>query len=232
MKSTIYLILTVWIIAALSGCSTAGQHPFAFKSLAKTDVDMMADANCREIDKLLRKLTLKLYRRNPRELAKGGPYETVDSRMQQIFVQSAVTRFAELNNSYGTSTIPLAFDPEFGGDRVFALMTGIRQMLYASYGYRNDFYISNELDGQKLFNSARNLEAISWRLNNKRDASGHLFLLSNGYSEDGVANFSYARIFGKLIAYQEMLAYMMADKNNRTIKNVVVSVASTALLPI
>lgn len=232
MKYATNWILTVLIALLISGCASEGQKPFRLSSLAKTDVDMMADANYLAIEKLLRELTVKLYKRNPRELHKGPSGTTIDSRMQQIFGPNKIVRYAELNYQYGTKVIPLAFDENFKGDRVFALMAGMQQMIFASYNYRSSFYINTDIDEQKLYNSARNLEAISWRLNNKRDTNGELYILSNGFSKTGIANFSYARIFGKLIAHQEIMAHIMADQNNRTIKNVVVGFASTALLPI
>ena len=69
-------------------------------------------------------------------------------------------------------------------------------------------------------------------LNTRRDSRGELFLLSNGISLNQVPNYSYERIFGKLIAIQDMMAQIVSDTNNRTINKVVHGVASTTLLPI
>lgn len=105
-------------------------------------------------------------------------------------------------------------------------------MLHASYEYRDEFFLLNDLNQQKLYNSARNLEAVAWRLANRHQADGTPFLLSNGVSTDGVPNYSFERIFGKLIAYQDMMARIVSDKTNRAIKTVVVGFASSTLLPI
>ncbi|MCD8512741.1 MAG: hypothetical protein LRY63_04615 [Nitrincola sp.] len=90
----------------------------------------------------------------------------------------------------------------------------------------------NNLDQQRLYNSARNIEIIVWRLSNRRDSRGSLFLLTNGIAEGKVQNLSFERLFGKLIAHQDMMARIVSDKNNRGINKVVISVATATLFPI
>ncbi|WP_027854586.1 hypothetical protein [Marinobacterium litorale] len=221
------------ILLLLQGCAGGeNNRPFQLKSLAKSDIDMVADAHVNAVNALVRELTIKLYKRNPRELKKAPPGTTLAKRLSQLLDAPRRINHAELGNRYGVEAIPLAFEPEFRGDRVFALMVGISGMLHASYGYRDEFFLLNEIDQQKLYNCARNLEAVAWRLNHRRQPNGELFLLSNGISESGVQNLSFERIFGKLIAHQDMMARIVADKTNRAIKSVVVGFASSSLLPI
>jgi len=229
---TIRIFLLMLLMLLMQGCAGNNSHPFQFKSLAKSDVDMVADAHIKAVNALVRELTIKLYKRNPRELSKGPAGIDVPRRLQLLLDSPRLISHPELGNRYGTDAIPLVFDPEFQGDRVFALMVGISGMLHASYGYRDELFLLNELDQQKLYNSARNLEAIAWRLNNRRQADGAPFLLTNGITSSGVPNYSFERIFGKLIAYQDMMAQIVSDKTNRTIKSVVVGFASSTLLPI
>ena len=47
------------------------QKEFEIRSLAKGDIDSVLDIHVREARKLCRELMKKLYRRNPRELAKN-----------------------------------------------------------------------------------------------------------------------------------------------------------------
>lgn len=224
-------ITLLMALLLLQGC--VGNSPsFQFKSLAKSDVDMVADAHIQAVNALVRELTIKLYKRNPRELRKGPAGMSVQRRLQLLLDSPRLIHHPELGNRYGTEAIPLVFDPEFRGDRVFALMVGISGMLHASYSYRDELFLLNDLDQQKLYNSARNLEAVAWRLNNRRQADGTPFLLTNGIASNGVPNYSFERIFGKLIAYQDMMAQIVSDKTNRTIKSVVVGFASSTLLPI
>ena len=68
-----------------------------------------------------------------------------------------------------------------------------------------------------FFNSARNIEITLWKLSHDVDTNGELFLYTNSLSGEPV-NLSYERLFGKLIATQDNLAIIIADKNNRVIK--------------
>ncbi|NVK43389.1 MAG: hypothetical protein HWE39_19270 [Oceanospirillaceae bacterium] len=223
------LLLTLW----LAGCAQQQEtRPFTLRNLAKSDIDMVTDAHIAEVNRLCRELTLKLYRRNPRELRKAPAGTSLGQRLYQLFEFPRQTRFAELNNRYGVHAVPLAFDPAFEGDRVFALMVGITGMLHTAYNGQDEFYLLDEIDQQKLYNSARNLERIAWKLNHSFDNSGEPFIYSNGVGDAGVQNLSFARDFGKLISLQDMMARIIADTQNRTINRVVQGAASTVLLPI
>ncbi|MBV0932619.1 hypothetical protein [Marinobacterium weihaiense] len=211
----------------LSGCVSQGKpRPFQLKNLAKSEIDMVTDLHIETVNRLARELTIKLYKRNPRELAKV-PGMTVERRLELLFGSPRLITHAELGNRYAEKAIPLAFDPAFRGDRVFALMIGISGMLHASYNYRDEFYLLNEIDQQKLYNTARNLEAVAWRLNTYRQPNGRPFLLANDPT-----NLSFERLLGKLIAHQDMMARIVSDSTNRAINTVVHGIASTTLLPI
>ena len=90
----------------------------------------------------------------------------------------------------------------------------------------------DDIDQQKLYDSARNLETISWKLNNSKDENGNLLLLSNGYSADGVANYSYERVLSQMMIIQDMMAIIISDSTNRTINEVVHGFASFFFIPI
>ncbi|MDF2181857.1 hypothetical protein [Neptuniibacter sp. CAU 1671] len=220
------------VILLLGGCMEPGKRPFQLKNLAKSDIDMVADAHIRETQRLARLLAIKLYKRNPRELKKV-PGMTLDRRLDQLFPPTRLVRgFDELGYKDGYEAAPLAFSENFEGDRVFALMAGVTGMLHRAYNGQKEVFLLDELDHQKLYNSARNLESIAWHLNNRHRPDGQLYLLSNGISDDGVTNYSYERILSKLISLQDMMANIIADSTNRTITRVVHSAASMTLLPI
>tara|TARA_R110000868_G_scaffold148353_2_gene370178 strand:- start:65 stop:751 length:687 start_codon:yes stop_codon:yes gene_type:complete len=215
----------------LSGCGGQG---FSLKNLAKTDIDMVADTHYQEAELLLKELTIKLYKRNPRylhsESAAVGQEHTIDDRVHQLFDSTGILYFAELPE-LGVDTIEVALDHNFEGDRVFALMAGLTSMVRQSYGYQSEFFIYSDLDGQKLYHSARNLEIAFWRVATYQDESGDPLILTN--SIDGkIQNLSYERLFGKLIALQDILAKIVAGKNQRIIKTVAQNVATMAFFPI
>lgn len=234
MIRVLAFLATITITLGLSGCATnsGGGSGFKISNLAKTEIDTVTDMHIQQIRHLSRELTTKLYKRNPRELAKAPAGTTIDSRIRQLFNSNRPVGFAELGGADGVTAIPLAFNEAYEGDRVFALMAGISGMLYASYNHQDEFFILDEIDQQKLYNSARNLEAVAWQLNNRRDEKGELYILSNGTTPEGIRNLSYERLFGKLIALQDMMAMIIADSTNRTITKVVHSAASMTLLPI
>ncbi|SER04037.1 hypothetical protein SAMN03080615_03686 [Amphritea atlantica] len=216
----------------LGGCATNSASNFKLSNLAKSDIDSVTDMHIKEVHKLCRELTIKLYKRNPRELAKAPPGTTVKKRIAQIFSNQRIKGFTELNGAKSTKAITLSFSEEYPGDRVFALMAGLSSMLFAAYNYQDEFFLLDEIDQQKLYNSARNLETVAWQLNNRRNSTGERYILSNGVSENGIRNLSYERLFGKLISLQDMMALLIADTTNRNITRVVQSAASMTFLPI
>lgn len=209
--------------------------PQPVRNLGKSDVDFVMDVHAKQQKKMLMKLTRKLYVRNPEQLKKSSGM-TVDARMAQIFgnyntIEIPSLFFAELNGITGTDAILLSFDENFQGDRVFAAMVGLTEMLRRSYNHQQEFFILDSLDEQALYNSARNIEIFVWQLYHKRDSKGNLFLLTNRMSE---ANYdvSFDRLFSKMVMIQDMMALIVADKTNRGITKVVQSVAQLAFLPI
>jgi len=225
-----YIAITL-LMFVLTACA-GKENSFEIKNLAKSDIDLVTDVHIKQLRELLKTLTVKLYKRNPRELKKNSGM-TIDARVAQILtVERPENGYLELGNMDGVDVLPLAFSKEFKGDRVFALMTGISGMLSASYNHKVDFYIFDEIDHQKLYDSARNLETISWQLNNRKYDNGELLLLSNGVGANGVANYSYERVLGQMILLQDMMALLISDGTNRTINKVAHSVASFTFFPI
>lgn len=214
---------------ALSACATGDFRP---QNLAKTEVDQITDQHILAQEAHLRTLAIKLYRRNPRELRKS-PGQTVEKRLQQLFGERSELRFAELGNRQATEAMLLAFDDRFTGDRVFAVMAGLTDMLRRAYDYKTEYFVLDELDQQKLYNSARNIEVLVWRLSHKRDPQGQLYLLTNDMGEDSRPdNLSFERLFGKMIALQDMMAEITANSGNRAINRVVQGAATMIFLPI
>ncbi len=92
-------------------------------------------------------------------------------------------------------------------------------MIARAYDDKTQFYLTDSLDAQRLYNAARNVEIAAWKLANSRSPNGELMLLSNEMS-GAAANLSFEREIGKLVAYQDTLALVMAQRTNRTIRRV------------
>lgn len=215
----------------LTGCATGGgSSGFRLENLAKSDIDFVIDGSIRAQEDHLRELTIKLYKRNPAELRKHAG-ATLEKRLAQLFARPGELLFDELEGKQSVEAMLLGFEPAYQGDRVFAVMAGLTDMIRRSYEYKQEFFILDELDQQKLYNSARNIEVLVWRLGHRRDADGRAWLLTNELSEQG-SNLSFERLFGKMIALQDMLAQITADKTNRSITKVIQNTATMVFLPI
>lgn len=230
------LLLLLFLVPFLVACAGQGTVParqangFDPSQLAKTDVDRVAEAHQREIFHDLRLLTEKLYRRNPRELKKSGQ-ATVSAGVARIFLNRREWKFAELRNAHGARAIHLAFQEDYQGDRVLALIAGLGGMIQSAFNDRTELFLLDDLDPQNLYNAARNVEIAVWKLSNDRNAQGQLFLLSNE-AAGPVQNLSFEREFGKLINSLDVLSKIVAGKNDRTVTKVVQSLATAVFLPI
>jgi hypothetical protein len=238
VKKALFLPLLAVLLSACAAAPsrTAGKPKppsssgLSLTSFAKSDIDSVAEIHQQESLAHLRTLMEKLYRRNPREWKKSGQ-PSMESAIARAFDARQDWRFPELQGKRGTDCVYLAFQENYQGDRVLAFIAGLTTMVMASYNDKNEFYLLDELDPQKLYNSARNVEIAVWKLAQTRDSRGELFLLSNEL--DGVnRNISFEREFGKLIAQQDTIARIVAQKTNRTIVRAVQSVATAVFLPI
>lgn len=178
---------------------------------------------------LLKDLTAKLYKRNPHELHKVEG-QTISSRLDQIFICPADKPYTELSLKQGSDAILLGFDPEFEGDRIFALMYGLYTMIHASYNNKCSLFMLDYLDPQNLYNSARNIEIFVWRLNTRKLQDGRLLILTNSL-EGETRNLSYERLFGKLISLQDTMAKITANRTGRIIKKTI-QIAGMSFLPV
>ena len=215
-------------IMILAGCTSTHKdvngRSFELCSLAKNDIDLVTETHQRVVFAALKDLAVKLYKRNPRERKKEG-----HKSLEDAIAALSSDPFPSVNGKISIDCIRLAFDEDFNGDRVKAFVAGIETMVLNSYDGHRSFYIYNMLDAQKLYNSARNIELASWLIRTKYDSDNNLFLLSSGEGDE--LNLSFERLFGKMINAQDMMAQIMADRSNRTIKNVIQSLV-TAFIPI
>jgi hypothetical protein len=210
--------------------ATSSVKTFSPLHLAKTDIDRVAEAQQQEIFANLKRLTEKLYRRNPRELKKSGQ-ASVAAGVSRIFEGRHDWRFAELRGLRDAQAIQLAFRDDYPADRVIAFVVGVASMIQTAFDNKTQFFIMDDLDPQALYNAARNVEIAVWKLSTSRTPQGQLFLLSNE-AAGPVQNLSYEREFGKIIGNLDVLAKVVADKNSRTIVKIVQSLATAVFLPI
>lgn len=230
----------IFLLMTLSACATTvpanggksvpqEKDRGSLSQLVKTDMDRLADVELRENTASLRVLMLKLYKRNPRELRKSSTGEA-EEWVGQVFDQRTDWHFKDINELQGTDAIHQALRADFTGDRVLSLVVGLQTMLVKAHGGKSEFYFTDSIDPQSLYNVARNLEIAVWKLSNARDDYGQLLLLSNEIS-DSDRNLSFEREFGKMIGRLDLYAVTLAEKSERTLTRVVQTMATALFLP-
>jgi hypothetical protein len=199
------------------------------KYLAKGDIDRVIDTARHELVEGMFRFAEKLYRRNPRELKKG-PSPTIEAALARLRA-SRLLDFPELEGRREGAAAMLAFREDYAGDRVLALMSGLLSMVYAAFEDKDDFYILDDLNEQKLYNCARNMEIAMWKLATAKSADGSLMLLSNEL-DPANRNLSFEREFGRATGVLDFLAKVVADKHGRLISRFAQNMASAVFLPV
>jgi hypothetical protein len=227
--------LLILLVLLLSGCATKmgkdgkTESTVDIKYLAKSEVDRIADTNRAEVMEGLMLIAEKLYKRNPKEWKKAGveSREAALARLKNRFYRS----LPELGGMREGQAASLAFTETYTGDRVAALMLGLLTMADAAFEHKEEYYILDALNEQKLYNCARNMEVAVWKLGNDRDSAGNLYLLSNEL-DPANRNLSFEREFGRLMGLLDFMAKIVADRNGRGLSRVTHAVATTIFLPI
>ncbi len=204
--------------------------------LGKNDFDRMADVELAENTQSLRNLMLKLYKRNPHELAKSTA-DNAEKMVEWVFEGDLQHhfKFKEIDNKQGIEALFLAFDSQYQNDRVLPFIIGLHTMLLKAHNDKTDFYFTDKIEPQNIYNVARNIEIAAWKLSNARDTNGNLYLLSNEINtkeiNDKDSNLSFEREFGKMIGRTDLYAISLAEKSQRLISRVMQNLATAVFLP-
>ena len=233
LRRSLMLLISLLLVLTAGCANRVGpdgrkEERFDPRYLAKTEIDRVIDADRTEVLAGLRRIAEKLYKRNPAEWKKGGQ-PSLEAAVRRLFSGSA--NFPELEGRREGAAALFAFRSDYRGDRVFALMAGIIGMANAAFEYKNDFYMLDDLNEQKLYNCARNIEIAVWKLSSTRNADGAPLLLSNELDPSN-PNLSFEREFGRVIGLLDFLSEVVADKNGRSITRLTQSIATAVFLPV
>ena len=233
------ILRLLFAVVLLSACSTQigkdGRSTTTVdgRYLLKTEIDRVADTTRRDVVDGLLRIVDKLYRRNPREWKQAGQ-PSREAAVQRLRQRMAV-EWPELAGKRERLAAAQAFNEEFTGDRVAALMLGLLTMVDTAFEGKDDFYLLDSLDEIKLYNAARNMETAIWKLSQDRwksgEQAGRLFLISNELDAAN-ANLSFEREFGRCIGLLDLMAQIVADRSGRTLSRVTQSVATMVFLPV
>ena len=233
------ILRLLFAVVLLSACSTQigkdGRSTTTVdgRYLLKTEIDRVADTTRRDVVDGLLRIADKLYRRNPREWKQAGQ-PSREAAVQRLRQRMAV-EWPELAGKRERLAAAQAFNEEFTGDRVAALMLGLLTMVDTAFEGKDDFYLLDSLDEIKLYNAARNMEIAIWKLSQDRwksgEQAGKLFLISNELDAAN-ANLSFERELGRCIGLLDLMAQIVADRSGRTLSRVTQSVATMVFLPV
>lgn len=184
----------------------------------QSDPNRMATLEMRDNLAALYLLMDKLYKRNPQQWAKSGATsrEAAEAQVREaIDLRKPLPGLGSLRD---VKAMQRAFDSDFDGDRVAALIYGTADMLVTAHGGKQNLYLLDGLDAQRVYNAARNVEIAMWRLSQSKDAHGQPLLVSNELSEHG-HNLSFERLFGGIISRTDLVAEFTAEKYRRSAIN-------------
>lgn len=206
----------VLLASACSSPPVEGLRGESFSSdqLVQNDNNRLQTMAMRDnLDSLVRLLE-KLYRRNPGEWRKAG-FSDLKSALAQGDARIRAGEVPkELDGLRDIEVLSVAMDPRYPGDRVAAFVLGLSNMIITAHGGRTRFHVGNSVDARHVFNAARNLEIAAWMLASRRDAQGRPLLLSNELG-NGVANLSFEREFGRMIARLDLVAELQDESVRR-----------------
>jgi len=188
--------------------------PMSAAQLGQTDFNRTVTIAMRDnLDSLLL-LADKLYQRNPAQWRAAGARDAADAvkRVEQsILARVPPPGLANLQDIH---ILSVSLNPDYRGDRVAAFIYGLADTLIAAHNGRTVFYANDLLDGQRVFNAARNVEAAAWMLASRHDVHGQPLLLANSWSDDGI-NLSFERLFGAVIGRLDLVANLLGENTRR-----------------
>lgn len=188
--------------------------PMSPDQIGQTDFNRTLSIAMRDNLESLYLMADKLYRRNPaqwRIAGKQSPEQAI-----QALRHAVATRVppAGLLNLRDIQILGVALSPDYRGDRVAAYIYGLADTIIAAHNDKVMFYATDILDGLRVFNAARNVEAAAWMLATRRDTFAKPMLLANEWSQDAV-NLSFERIFGELIGRLDLVANLLGENTRR-----------------
>ena len=230
LLSVALVLLAFFPAACATRVGPDGQSEVRFdpRFLAKTDIDRVIDADRAEILAGMKRIAEKLYKRNPREWKKAG-LSSREAAVKRLFAGSL--DFAELDGRREGAAALFAFSPDYQGDRGLAVVASLLGRVVAGFVRSRDLYGLDDLNEQKLYNCARNIEIAIWKMSSTRAGNGEPLLFSNELDPNN-PNTSFEREFGRVIGLLELLAKVVADKHGRSVTRFTQSLATAVFLPV
>ena len=222
MKKIIVIIVSIFFI-------TACQNNI-LKNITKSDIDIVTEIHINNAKNEIEDLIIKLYKLNPVYIKKNEKFNSVSGVIIDVFKVIDVKKI-DTTGQENIDLILQGFEEDFSGDRIYFITKGLYGMIYASYNYKDKFYLTDQkLSSKKLMNTATNLETLVWRLSNTK--VNNMLLIKTNNTDGQTMNLSFERLFGKLINNQENMARIISSQEGRMIQSAAKKIVSTIFLPI
>lgn len=222
MKKIIVIIVSIFFI-------TACQNNI-LKNITKSDIDIVTEIHINNAKNEIEDLIIKLYKLNPVYIKKNEKFNSVSGVIIDVFKVVDVEKI-DTTGQENINLILQGFEEDFSGDRIYFIAKGLYGMIYASYNYKDKFYLTDKkLSSKKLMNTATNLETLVWRLSNTK--INNMLLIKTNNTDGQKMNLSFERLFGKLINNQENMARIISSQEGRMIQSAAKKIVSTIFLPI
>ncbi|MFJ3462016.1 hypothetical protein [Achromobacter spanius] len=210
------------LAALLTGCMSPpgpGQRgpkgeDMTADQFAQTDFNRTVTLEVRDNLTSLYSLLDKLYRRNPREWRKTGVPDLATAVNRVKHSIEVRVPPGDLSGLRDIQILAVALDPNYSGDRVGAFIYGLADTIIAAHNGKTRLYATDALDGQRVYNAARNVEAAAWLLATRRNNQGELLLLANEISPTAT-NLSFEREFGAIIGRLDLIANLLGENSRR-----------------
>ncbi|MBV7481790.1 hypothetical protein KW845_02440 [Bordetella sp. BOR01] len=209
------------VLALSAGCMSSQpaavgprSEDMSMDQLAQTDFNRTVTLEIRDNLNSLYTLLDKLYRRNPREWRKAGMPDQPTAVVRVRTMIETRTPPPGLHGLRDIQILAVSLDPAYPRDRVAAFIYGLADTLIVAHNDKTRMYLSDVLDGQLIYNAARNVEAAAWLLASRRDVRGQPLLLANEMSPTAI-NLSFEREFGAIIGRLDLIANLLGENARR-----------------
>lgn len=213
------------------GYEAGGTEEMSSDQVVQTDFNRTLTISMRDNLAGLMSLMTKLYKRNPREWRKAGQPDLEAAAEAVRRSIDARTPPAGLAGLRDVEVLAVSLDPSYQGDRVAAFIYGLADTIIAAHDGKTRFFAFDLLDGQRVYNAARNVEAAAWLLNTRKDARGTPLLLANEWTPEQ-ANLSFEREFGALIGRLDLVANLLGENTRRIGINYAQNLLLFSFLPV
>ncbi|WP_051901377.1 hypothetical protein [Methylotenera sp. L2L1] len=160
----------------------------------------------------LRQLMLQLYQCNQKDLLKSTKV-SAEELTQWVFEGPFGWKFDAIRQAQSIDALSLSFSPEYQGDRILPLITGLHTMLVQAYGGENEFTFTKKILPKNLYHAARNIEITRQKLINTSNDTHHFHANCTSKQINEIDN-TLTNIIKRTDHYAHSIGYTLSTKES------------------